>query len=65
LRAVSGARGDERHVLARRPDAGKAAASQVLSTPYQAIDIDPPLIPDTSAQPMHFLDDCEPITELL
>ena len=41
-------------------------ASQVLSTLYRAIGIDPAMtFPNGSGRPMYILDDREPITELL
>jgi Protein of unknown function (DUF1501) len=48
------------------PHSRRVTASQVLSTLYRAIGIDPSMtFPNNNGRPMYILDDREPITELL
>jgi hypothetical protein len=48
------------------PQSRRVTASQVLSTLYHAIGIDPSMtFPNNNGRPMYILDDREPITELL
>ena len=48
------------------PQTRRVTASQVLSTLYRALGIDPSqTFPNNNGRPMYILDDREPITELL